>query len=199
MNAADRKALKQEILKNLKQFENEAFVIARKDFEEKKAQMVREFYEHPVTQEIQAGPEAQNTTNTLGGNGNLYSYIGFDQEEADPIEIVGSTLEKEPQILKDSSYTVTKNGAVFEFKTTSVDQSALERATPLPFEDGKSWLRGIEKGISGLSNYIYSKSRMMESSRSGTGVQTENKIRSTSYKAVKYVSDILAKFNKSIK
>ena len=40
-------------------------------------QMVEEFRSHPVTSELNDGPNASNTSGLLGGYGNLFSFIGF--------------------------------------------------------------------------------------------------------------------------
>src|SRR4051812_7772070 len=47
-------------------------------FYRSKNMMLRDFDEHEITQEIKAGPDALNISNTLGGYGNLFSYIGFE-------------------------------------------------------------------------------------------------------------------------
>jgi len=67
----------------------------------------------------------------------------------------------------------------------------------MPFENGNSWLRGIEKGISGFSNYLYG--LLFGSSRSGTGIQSKNKIRRANYKPVKYFTLLYNEFIKSFK
>ena len=70
--------------------------IARKKaevrFKKAKQQMVENFESHPVTQEIRSGPDAGNASSTLGGYGNLYSYIGF--AGSDPTSIVSNYLKK---------------------------------------------------------------------------------------------------------
>ena len=69
----------------------EAMVL--KEFEVLKNNMIQEFEMHPVTIEIDAGPNASNTSGTLGGYGNLFSFIGFEQG-TDPLAKVRSALEK---------------------------------------------------------------------------------------------------------
>lgn len=64
-----------------------------KNFETIKNQMIKEFLNHPVTKEILAGPAAENISETLGGNGNLFSYIGFE-EGSEPIEKVLEEFRK---------------------------------------------------------------------------------------------------------
>ena len=39
--------------------------------------LLNEFETHPVTREIEGGPDATNTSGTLGGSGNLFSFLGF--------------------------------------------------------------------------------------------------------------------------
>ena len=42
--------------------------------------LLKNFEKHPVTVEIQGGPTATNVSGTLGGIGNLFTYIGFRRE-----------------------------------------------------------------------------------------------------------------------
>ena len=42
------------------------------------------------------------------------------------------------------------------------------QATPLPFESGRSWLYGIETGISGFGNYMYKKWKTSRSTKAYT-------------------------------
>ena len=63
--------------------------------------------------------------------------------------------------------------------------------TPLPFENGRSWLYGIESGISGFGAYMYKK---WKTSRSGHGIQVDKKLRSGSFRNTQYFSNMLLKF-----
>ena len=38
---------------------------------------MKEFDRHPITRELQQGPSSTNLSGTLGGTGNLFSFIGF--------------------------------------------------------------------------------------------------------------------------
>ena len=46
---------------------------AEKKYAIEKKKLVDRFRNHPVTQEIEGGPSASNSSNTLGGRGNLFS------------------------------------------------------------------------------------------------------------------------------
>ena len=60
-------ALKRQAPKALRrEFEKKA----KREFKEIKAEMIKEFLSHPVTQEIMEGPSAANISGTLGGVAN---------------------------------------------------------------------------------------------------------------------------------
>ena len=65
----------------------------------------------------------------------------------------------------------------------------------MPWEGGRSWVLGIERGISGFGYYLYKK---FNEGRSKEGIQTKNKVRSSSFKKVRYMSEIINNFVKSI-
>jgi hypothetical protein len=75
----------------------------------------------------------------------------------------------------------------------------LESETPLPYEKSRSWLKGIERGISGIGYFIFTKGNS-SSSRSGGGLQTDKKIRGgVKFANMPYLSRMLQKFYKKAK
>ena len=66
----------------------------------------------------------------------------------------------------------------------------------MPWESGRSWVNGIERGISGFSFYLFKK---FKGSRSGTGLQSKSEVNSLSFKPTKYLSKIIDNFTKNIK
>ena len=158
--------------------------------EKNKQEMISEFENHPVTKEIEAGPEASNISNTLAGQGNLFSFIGFD-ESSSPTASVREILNNVKVENKPEITTVGKDLKI-KFPISGPTLNEVESVTPMPFEGGRSWVRGIEKGISGFSNYIFRK--YIKGSRSTTGVQTESEIRTGTFKPTSYMSAILKKF-----
>jgi len=176
--------------KMMKLIKEQVYEVVEQYVEKNKQQMISEFNSHPVTKEIENGPEASNISNTLDGQGNLFSYIGFD-DNSNPTEIVremlnDTRLENKPKI-STSGLNIKIN-----FPVIGPRMNEIEAATPMPFEGGRSWVRGIEKGISGFSYYIFRK--FIQASRSGTGVQTEGQIRTGSFKPTSYLKNILSKF-----
>jgi hypothetical protein len=184
--------LKNEIAKaELKSLEKEAILVANQILEEKKDEYLSEIVEHPISKEIAGGPDSANISNTLNGEGNLYTFIGFDAGDK-PIEDLIQTIEKNTKLRKSK-----RKGAVFNFQVDTPSIEELRSYTPMPFEAGNSWLKGIEKGISGFSNYLYG--LLFATSRSGKAIQSKNKIRRASYKPTKYFSILYRNFIESFK
>ncbi len=155
-----------------------------------KRQMISEFLDHDVTKEIKAGPESQNISNTLGGYGNLFSYIGFYEGE-DPTDPITELLEK----TNIQFSRLIDGGAVWNIYMPAKED--IWEVTPMPWAEGRSWAKGIETGISGLGEYFYTIRREMPNSRSGSGLQLKSKLRRKNrFKNVKYITDLLKKYEK---
>jgi hypothetical protein len=169
---------------------NAAIKIANRLVEEEKQNLIREFSAHPVTQEIESGENADNSSGTLGGYGNLFSFIGFRVGE-NPTDRVKDLLNK---ISIQRRVQVQNNKFIFRINVPSKDE--LITATKMPWESGRSWLFGIEQGISGLGAYLYGK---FEVSRSTSGVQTRKNYSGRTYIPTKYFSSIYNKFKNKLK
>ena len=154
--------------------------------------MLNTFESHPVTKEIKSGPDGYNQSGTLGGYGNLYSFIGFE-EGMDPIAPIRKILKK---TLKVRAIPANHKSMVMNFLVELPSKEELFAASPMPWASGRSWIDGIEKGISGLGQYLNTTSF---SSRSGEGINTENKIRCVGFRNTKYLSDILNNLKNSIR
>ena len=157
-----------------------------KKFESMKRSMIREFLNLPVTKEILAGPGGTNTSGTLGGYGNLFSFIGFGEQEQ-PIEPIMYLLNQTSiQVSK-----VSRLGAI-NVRITMPSKNDIFAATPLPWATGISWAQRIELGLSGLGVYFNKESA---SSRSSMGLQVENKIRQGAFTNVPYISKFIKKWH----
>ena len=174
-----------------KEYQKEIKRVIDQEFNKIKNEFIEEFMNHPITQEIQGGISATNSSGTLGGITNLYSFIGFD-EGTDPIRPI-------QELLKKSNYRVLFNNrsadatVIFDIPTAA----QIFEITPMPWAIGRSWARGIETGISGLGYYL----KKTKNSRSGLGVQsTSQQVRSgVVFKNSKYISDLINRFNKELK
>lgn len=171
--------------------EKEVRIVAEEIFEKSKQQLIQEFENHPVTKEIQAGPDASNESGTLGGRGNLFSFIGFN-DGADPIAPIKELL----QGIEFSSSKGRRFGSGFQFKVNMPDQGELENVSKMPWETGRSWLYDIERAISGLGQYLYGQ---FKNSRSGTGMQLEKNFNTNTFMPVKYFGTMLEKFKNKLK
>ena len=153
-----------------------------KEFEILKQEMLAEFNNHPVTQELERGVDADPSA--FVSKGSLFGFIGFNKND-EPVRTVRNMLE--------SSYIafIRVKNAIVDFKIYYPSKEELFDATPLPYATGRSWLKGIETGLSGLGRYLNVES---DASRSGGGIQSQSKIRSVRFKNTKYISEILNNF-----
>ena len=169
---------------------------AKARFNVEKQKMLQAFHHHPVTKEIQAGPEASNSSGTLIGTGNLYSFIGF-ADGTDVITPVYNVLNTQTYLAGNPKVTKKANNSVYlELKINLPSVDDLSFVSPMPWEPG-SWLFKIERGISGLGYYIYQKS-IGSASRSGSGLQSKKKVKQAMYKKTSYISAILSTFKRGI-
>lgn len=179
-----KKNNKSTIEKNLKLSNGELVV---KKIEKMKKEMIKEFLNLPITREILAGPSSSNISGTLGGYGNLFSFIGFSSGD-NPIDPI-------IKLLNQSTYRFSNLSTRGKMKLTITIPSAQDifAATPLPWAPGISWANRIEAGLSGLGQYLNTYS---DKSRSGAGVQTDNKIRGGRFKNSPYISSFINRWNK---
>jgi hypothetical protein len=158
--------------------------IAFNKFKDLKNQLLLEFNNHLITQEIKLGPNGSNISGTLGGQSNLFAFIGFDSSD-DPIRPILDILENiEIRFVKDIEI-----GSLFT--VSFPEPSDIFAVTPMPWASGRSWAKGIEQGISGLGYLIKNDTSL---SRSGAALQSSVKIRSGKYKNTSYISAILKKY-----
>ena len=166
-----------------------------------KGAAMKDFDRHPVTREIEAGPDASNISSTLGGNGNLFSFIGFDSSQR-PAEPVREMLKAYLNIVgKQVARRSNKGVQSYRYIVSIPNLSAFDMVSKMPWESGNSWVKGIERGISGFSNYMYltyGEGKIADRSRSGKAIQTKNKINMGIFKPTAYISEILAKYRKRL-
>ena len=185
MGSYNIRSIRKKVIASRK-FQKQAKAVVQQRFLKAKKQMLAEFDNHPVTTEISQGAGARNTSNTLAGYGNLFTFIGFDGSY-NPILPVRMELDRLTQIKK---FRTTSRG--MEFTISAPRTTDLRRVSVMPWETGRSWVEGIEKGISGFSYYMYT--LLSPKSRSGGGIQIDNKLRGSGFRATNYLTPILNKF-----
>lgn len=180
---------------DLSSIQEEAAKIAEVEINKIRQEVLNDFENHPVTKEIEAGPDAENISATLNGIGNLSSYIGFSQNETpiEPVKNILKTIKIDSRVKKNNTF----DGISFDFNVIAPSIDEIESVGKLPFEPGQSWIKGIENGISGFGAYIYAK--MFKKSRSGKAIQSQSSFRQGAFRPVKYLSSIMEKFYSKIK
>lgn len=189
MNYINIKSIQEKAL-NSKKLIKSADAIVKKKFESNKNSFLTEFDNHVVTQEISEGSSAPNISKTLNGQGNLFGFIGFNEGDS-PIENLRNFLNKNFDFKRKN---ISNKKISYTIYYPSFEK--IKSITKMPWESGRSWVEGIERGISGLSYYLYKKSI---ASRSGGGIQSENQINISSFKTMKYMTEIINKFKKNFK
>lgn len=176
--------------------------LAELDFNTKKEQLLEAFDQHPVTREIKEGPDAPSNIPQLAATeGNLYSFLGFDASE-NPTEDLYQYLDENIKLGKTGRAMATGDRITYKTEiniptVTEVDE-AMAREVPLEWT-GRSFTEMISKGIPGLPNYLFRLSPKLNSSRSGTAVQTQGKaLRGGSFGGVPYIGELLAYFKRLV-
>ena len=164
---------------------------AKEKFKKIKAEMIKEFLDNPITQEIMAGPSGVNISGTLDGVSNLFAFIGFNEGE-DPIAPILIILEN-----VDMQYNreIRRGKPGLMFKVNLPTAEDIFAVTPLPWATGRSWAEGIERGLSGLG-YLLRKNK----GRSGAAVQSRvRKGRGGKFRNSPYISSLLKKYRQRFK
>lgn len=168
----------------------------RKEIEPKLEKAQRElqakFSAHPVTREIDGGTDASNISGTLGGYGNLFSFMGFEAGDF-PTAAINEILNQ------NMKFSVRKISGTTKYKMQvfAPTKAEIYDSTPLPWASNLSWADGVEKGISGLGYYLFS-TKGMPNSRSGTAIQSVNRISGVNFTSTPYVGKMLETFEKRI-
>ena len=154
-----------------------------------KENLISEFESHPVTVEISQGVNASNSSQTLGGKGNLFRFIGFESG-SDPISPISQELSR-----IDITMTRVKRDGTSHTNVIYPSADDVFKITPLPWATQRSWAEGIEKGISNLGQFLNVKS---EYSRAGAGIQGSNIDTGSSFRPVPYITLLIKNFEKEI-
>jgi len=164
--------------------------LINEEFLKIKNKLITDFNNHPVTVEIDAGVNASNTSDTLDGQGNLFTYIGFKEGDK-PTNKIRDLFERSIFL---SSIIFSRNGQ-FRVVIAYPKPHTVFQQTPLPWADGRSWAEGIERGLPGLGMYLH---KDVPSSRSGKGTQATTKVRPGSFRNRSYITQLIREFEGQI-
>ena len=159
-------------------------------FQKNKNLLLSEFNNHKITVELRNGPAASNISDTLGGNGNLFSFLGFFQTK-------NPTIELEDLLSSISIKKTTRKGKVFYYSINLPTKSQIADATKMDWGSGTSWAYAVENGgfngDAALSHYIY---KTWIKGRSKTGIQVKQNYSERNFSPRPYISEILENFQK---
>ena len=68
----------------------------------------------------------------------------------------------------------------------------------MPWAKGRSWVRGVEHGMSGIGQYMYG-NKDFSQSRSGSAIQNKGKLRGGNFRNTSYISEIRRNFIKNLR
>ena len=165
-----------------------------------KGAALKEFDNHPVTKELKQGPSGINVSGTLSGIGNLFSFIGFYSGDR-PTDEVREKLKSYLDVVGVQRKIRGNRGvSSYRYSLTFPTISSFDSVSQMPWESGNSWVRGVENGISGFSNYMYLNygEGRLERSRSGTAVQTKKNVNVGIFRPTKYITEILDNYRKRL-
>jgi hypothetical protein len=176
--------------------------IVNKNFRIERKRVINEFENHPVTRELEAGVGSANISGTTHGVGNLFSFIGFPQGSR-PVDSVRKLMLGIRISSRPKKTIISRNKMEKVYKVYSPDMSDFQAATPMPWETGLSWVRGVERGISGFGHFMATNSAGAEGfnfsgSRSGGGVEVRRTLTTMGFRPVKYISLILSNFTRRL-
>lgn len=170
-----------------------------KDFLNKKKRFLKDFDSHPVTKELNRGPNAKSQyINTDSSGGNLFSLIGFSADQR-PTDALRDFFDKNIKIGKTTKSKIKGQSMIFSTKvnipTISNVNSAMANNPDTELEwTNRSFTDLIARGVSGLSYYLFGPTKKLKNSRSGTAIQTRSKLRNFSTRPIKYVNELLENF-----
>jgi hypothetical protein len=150
----------EKIVRNSTAVANSADRVIKRRIAGLKGVTMQEFDRHPVTRELQQGPSSTNLSGTLGGTGNLFSFIGF-YSSTDPIGPVREILKSNLNLASRQKRIQGANGVqAFRYVLSMPTLDSFNLVARMPWESGNSWVVGIERGISGFSKiHIITKAR----------------------------------------
>jgi len=181
----------------------QADVLIKKRVGGLKGVILKEFDRHPVTRELSQGPAGVNISNTLNGVGNLFSFIGFYKGQ----NVIGPIRDMLKSHFNLAGAQGKKRGRkgvkAFTYQIDFPSLDSFNLVSRMPWESGNSWVVGIERGISGFSNFMYLKfgegKELTSKSRSGKGLQSRKTLNVGIFKPTPYITEILNNYRKRLK
>lgn len=162
-------------------------------FQRNKKVLLTEFLNHKITVELKNGPNAENISGTLDGNGNLFSFLGFFSGK-------NPTSDLENLLKSLSIRKTTRRGNVIYYAIKLPTKSQISDLTKMEWGSRTSWAYAVENGNfngdAALSHYIY---KTWLKGRSKTGIQIKGEYSESSFSPRPYITPILDNFRERMK
>lgn len=198
-NKINTSFLRNELLKIAREDKNlaeVAFNEINKDFQIVKQDIIENFENHPITRELKEGPEAPNYSKTIQGEGNLFSFIGFEKG-LDPTDPIRTLLNQNITLFPAEKPTYSGKLKIrYNFNYTVPSSDDIIKATPMPEWTSGSWAKRVENSITGIRQYLFGD--FEKYSRSGKGIQIKNGEVNKKFTKISYISDLLKEFTKLV-
>ena len=182
----------------------------KKQFNEEKQNTLLEFDSHDVTQEL-AEPEKGNISNTLGGYGDLFGFIGFEAG-SDPVLPVKLALESKIKFKSTNLSIIYPRNEKGQFATGKrtknikiifevPDLNDFDKAAKFQgWNGGRNWVKGIERGISGVPYFAdYPRGRSERGLQLRGQIKNSASDRPSGFKTRPYITEIIENFKKNFK
>ena len=180
---------------NSKVLQNLAYGAAKKKAEGLQNAALKEFDEHQVTKELEKGTSGMNSS-LLGGRGNFFGFLGFHQGDQ-PVQIIRNILEDHIKVrnTKGKLKKVSDTSFMWEFDIDIPSKTEIYAVTPMTWSS-KSWVKGVERGITNYTKTIF---RDSDRSRSGIALQSKQNIGFITFRPTPYITTLLDKLRKQLK
>lgn len=187
--------VQQAVIKNLSDIENQfrRKIIGTRDT------LINRLDSYQISKEL-SQPNPETKESAILPNGNLFSFLGFYKGDT-PYENLRNYIQNSIYV---NSVRI-KSVVGFKVKlnvTLNIPNSVeIEQNTSLPWGDQRSWVRGLEfTGFDNFAYYLYKENKELKNSRSTTGLQIKNEIRSIKNVAPQpYVNSELKKLRQILK
>lgn len=190
---AIRKAIEGRLISN-PAVQRRAYLVASNIFFRAHQALMKDFFSHKITQELKAGNSASNISDTLNGEGNLFSFLGFFAGQDPTLE-----LEELFSRINLGSPLVRRNSIIFNIENLPQRKDIIG-ATRMNWGSGASWAFAVETGSfngdAALSHFIF---KTWNSGRSKAGFQVKDYSYSEDQFSPKpYITEILDNFQERI-
>jgi len=195
MGRVNLRQLRKELRPAMKIVGNASYATALAKFNVIKREELNNFRNNEISSEINEGNQAEHKAGILE-EGNLFSFLGFE-EGSKPVLELTEKLNRSIKISKGFTMVEKGNRVTYSFPIEIPSLEEIEDATPSPGIVGRSWVREIEGGITGISRYVYYK--FFRGGRSKTGLQSRKKAPNDRASGIPYVSELLKNLKERFK